>query len=297
MKSVFRNSAIFTLAAFTLIFTPGCSKENSSAEVEETVCTSSEEETTKSSDYHSVDAIKERGILKVGMKKFSWSWFKLPDNAPRTNPEKEWYGWEAEFAENISKDLGVKEEIVEFNNTSDMLTSLGNGEVDLVMSGVLIESYLDTNKYTISNRYDSWAQDNFIIITRKNEKLPKNPKFGTRPQKAYIESTKAAYKDCEVKSYSSEQDYFTALQKKEIDAVVESISNKNYYLKKYSDISVSSSSIPNKYPGKGIYFIKDNENLKNFCNDEISKYASGKNSEAYKWNKNAYALAKKYKVI
>ncbi len=297
MKNIFRNGVIFTVAVFTLIFTPGCSKNNSPSNVEETVCASNEEETTKSLDYHSVDAIRERGILKVGMKKFSWSWFKLPDNAPEAKPEKAWYGWEAEFAENISRDLGVKEEIIEFNNTDEMLTSLGNGEIDLVMSGILIESYLDTNKYTVSDRYDPWAQDKFIIITRKNEKLPKNPKFGTRPQKAYIESTQAAYKNCEIKSYSSEQDYFTALQKKEIDAVVESISNKNYYQKKYSDISVNSLSVVNKYPGKGIYFMKDNESLKNFCNDEILKYASGKNSEAYKWNRNAYALAKKYKVI
>lgn len=297
MKNIFRNGVIFTFAAFTLIFTPGCSKNNSSTNVEETRCTSEEEEVTKSPDCHSVGAIKERGVLKVGMKKFSWSWFKLPENATDATPEKEWYGWEAEFVENISKDLGVKEEIIEFNNTDEMLTSLDNGEVDLVMSGILIESYLDTNKYTVSDRYDSWAKDNFIIVTRKNERLPKNPKFGTRSQKAYIESIKAAYKDCEIKSYSSEQDYFAALQKKEIDAVVESISNKNYYLKKYSDISVNPSSIANKYPGKGIYFMKDNESLKNFCNDEILKYASGKNSEAFKWNKNAYSLAKKYKVI
>ena len=60
---------------------------------------------------------------------------------------------------------------------------------------------------------------------------------------------------------------------------------------------MNSSYIKNKSPGKGIYFIKGNENLKNFCNDEILKYASGKNSEAFNWNKNAYALAKKYKVI
>lgn len=297
MKNIFRNGIIFTFFIFTLIFVSGCSKNNSSTNVEETMCSSDENEVTKSPIYHSADAIKERGVLKVGMKKFSWSWFKLPENAKDANPEKEWYGWEAEFAENISKDLGVKEEIIEFNNTDEMLTSLDNGEVDLVMSGVLIESYLDTDRYTVSNRYDSWSQDNFIVITRKNEKLPKNPKFGTRSQKAYIESIKEAYKDCEIRNYSSEQDYFSALQKKEIDAVVESVSNKNYYLKKYSDISVNSSSISNKYPGKGIYFMKDNDNLKNFCNDEILKYSSGKNSEAFKWNKNAYALAKKYKVI
>ena len=297
MKNIFRNGIIFVFFIFTLIFISGCSKNNSSTNVEETMSISDEKEITKSPDYNSVDAIKERGILKVGMKKFSWSWFKLPENATDAKIEKEWYGWEAEFVENISKDLGVKEEIIEFNNTDEMLASLDNGDVDLVMAGILIESYLDTNKYTVSDRYDSWSQDNFIMITRKNEKLPKNPKFGTRSQKAYIESTKAAYKDCEIKNYSSEQDYFAALQNKEIDAVVESVSNKNYYLKKYSDISVNSSYIKNKYPGKGIYFIKNNENLKNFCNDEILKYASGKNSEAFKWNKSAYDLAKKYKVI
>ena len=95
MKNIFRNGVIFTVVVFTLIFTPGCSKNNSPSNVEETVCASNEEETTKSLDYHSVDAIKERGILKVGMKKFSWSWFKLPDNAPDKKTEKAWYGWEA----------------------------------------------------------------------------------------------------------------------------------------------------------------------------------------------------------
>lgn len=297
MKNILKNGAIYMLIIFTLVFTSGCSQNSSVANVEETSCNLNEEEVTKSTEYHSVEAIKERGILKVGMKKFAWSWFKLPNNAPEYNTEKEWYGWEAEFVENISKDLGVTQEIVEFNNVDEILSSLESGDIDLAMSGILIESYSNTNKYTISNRYDPWSQDNFIVITRKNEKLPKNLKIGTRSQRAYIESVKSVYKDCEIKSYSSEKDYFDALNKKEIDAIVESVSNKDYYLKKYSDISVNSSSIPNKYPGKGIYFMKDNENLKKFCDDEILKYSPGKNSESFKWNKNAYALAKKYKII
>lgn len=296
MKNILKSSAIFVLVIFALIFTAGCSKDNSVANVEETSCTLSDE-APKFPEYHSVEAIKERGAVKIGMKKFAWSWFKLPSDTPEYTPEKEWYGWEAEFIENISRDLGVKQEIVEFNNVDEMLSSLESGNIDLAMAGVLIESYSTTNKYTISNRYDPWSQDNFMVVTRKNEKLPKNPKFGTRSQRAYIESIKSVYKDCEIKNYSSEQDYFAALNKKEIDAIVESVSNRDYYLKKYPGISINLSSIPNKYPGKGIYFMKDNDNLKNFCNEEILKYSSGKNSESLKWNKTAYALAKKHNII
>lgn len=295
MKNVFKNKSICIIIAFAVIFTTGCSKRTDVEDTEDSVYVSAEEEIIKSPEYHSVSAIKERETLKVGMRRFSWSWFKVPENAP--DPNREWYGWEADFVENISKDLGVKKEIIEFNSIEDMLASLDNGEIDLVMSGILIESYLDTNKYTISNRYDPWSKDNFIMFIRKNDKLPKNPKFGTRAQKAYIESVKSAYKNCEVKTYSSEQDYFTALDKKEIDAIIESTSNKNYYLKKYPNVSVSSSSVPNKYPGKGIYLMKNNDDLKKFCDEEISKYASSKNSDAYNWNKNAYTLAKKYKII
>ena len=90
------------------------------------------------------------------------------------------------------------------------------------------------------------------------------------------------------------------------------------YLDNYEDwlikLEECASRIPNeqKVPARTYFLVREsdnkivgminirltlNENLKKFCDDEILKYSPGKNSESFKWNKNAYALAKKYKII
>lgn len=306
----FRTYFVFTcMLIFITISLSSCNKiddQNPKNGTQDQLSTSeiqSNEDTNmfKNVAYHSVDSVKNRGVLKIGMRAFRWSWFKMPEDKKSKTVDKlntdEWFGWEKQLCEKIAEDMSVKCDFVEFNKLSSMMEALKSGEIDMVVSGLLIDAYSLGEEYAISVGYDSWVKNNFIIFTRKGEALSSNPIFGTRDQKPYIDSIKAVYKNSEIKKYTSEENYFKALKNKEIDAVVESPAKKDVYLKNNNDIALSRKQIKDVSPGKGIFFMKGNENLKNFIDSEIEKYALNPGCEASKWYSKNYSIAKKWNVL
>lgn len=305
---------LLSIAALIILLSCGCSSESSGTPDDDTASAFSSEETANPQaavQYHSVDSISERGVLRVGMRPFSWSWYKMPvewdENSLPTAYEEngEWYGWEADFMRAMAADLGVAVEFVQFDDIDKMLKSLEDGEIDCVMSALLIDSFSSNGEYTTSIGYNWWGKSDFAVFVKATDGAAcdlSSAVFGTRDQKAYTDSIAEIYPDAIIKTFSSADSYFSALENGEISAIVESQSNISEYLAAYDWLVLSNSGIPDISPGKGIYMMKGNDSLKDFFDKEIEIYTAGTvegltGGQAACWNNSNCAQAKQWGVI
>jgi ABC-type amino acid transport substrate-binding protein len=309
-----KKLVLLLAAALIILLSCGCSSESSGATDDDTTPAFSGVETPNPQadvQYHSVDAIIERGVLRVGMRPFSWSWYKMPvewdENGLPTAYEEngEWYGWEADFMRAMATDMGVSAEFVQFDNIDEMLTALVSGEIDCVMSALLIDSYSSNGEYTTSIGYNWWGKSDFAVFVKSADGAAFDLSaavFGTREQKAYTDSIAEMYPDAVIKTFSSADSYFGALENGEISAIVESQSNISEYLAAYDWLVLSNTSIPDVSPGKGIYMMKGNDSLKDFFDNEIEIYTAGTvegltGGQAACWNNTNCEQAKQWGVI
>ena len=113
-----------------------------------------------------VDSIKKRGVLRVGV---------LVDRLPFVfvNRAGHLVGFDVEMAHEIARDLGVKLEFVELENSAALPGLLATGRVDLAMTGIAVtperagamlfaEPYLDETlafvvKDYLRDRFSTWG--------------------------------------------------------------------------------------------------------------------------------------------
>ncbi len=253
-------------------------------------------------EYHSPDAIRERGTLRVGMRAFAWSWYKVPaDFDPEGNvsswEDGDWCGWEAEFMRAIAADLGVELECVEFDDRQQMLDALAAGEVDCCMSGLLIDAYAADGAFAVSSGYNLWGKADMRVLLKRGWVLDGSAVFGTRDQRAYLDSLSAAYPDAVVRTYDGEAAYMAAIEAGEITAIVESRDVAEKMANDHAELLLTETTVPDVSAGKGIYMMAGNDLLKTFMDGEVAKYAPLSGGEAAAWNHHCRDQAREWGVV
>lgn len=151
MKVAKKIGAMFLIGTMTAAMFAGCGSDSENKKT-----TNSSSEDKKSSDSSSaVEAIKERGVLKVGTEDSAIGFGYLN---PETN---EWEGLEADLGRLIAKDLGVD---VEFTavTTSTRGQLLDSGDIDLVAATFTITDERKLS-YDFTDPYYTDAQSVLVM--------------------------------------------------------------------------------------------------------------------------------------
>lgn len=244
---------------------------------------------------HSCQAIQKRGVLKVGVKSFSWAWFQEPGKSLKKDP---WYGWETEYVKRFAAALDVDIEYVKFYDGFSQFEAVRNGRVDIVMTSGLIETYNADHEYTTSISYNDWGLDDFPVIIKKDsikdsfEQL-KNAKIGVIDDTSVITSSKAYFSDAHIEIVDF-YDLIDLLDNHQIDAIVTYDSHYQILSDIYDGYQLSQVSVPVKSQGMGVFLMKGNEDLKGLIDQEIVKINQENLGEI--WSSQYYQLAKKWKV-
>ena len=248
--------------------------------------------------YHSVEAIKERGVLTVSVSGDSTLNYLIPDN-----PKK--YGDLAgtrdgtvpELCREIARALGVELKFVEYKTMAEQLQAAASGEVDLAVDNFLI------NKERLA-LYE--MTDSFDVITTSGDKvyLSTKPASGNRVRseadltrariavvKATAQATNTAiqYPQAELLELADNQAVLDALVKGEADAgvftaIVQAFAEKISQAIARGTVAQSSYMIhlPD-YRGFGLILMKGNRNLCQFINTMLyDRIESGWMLECFK---------------
>ena len=251
---------------------------------------------------HTPDAIRARGVLRVGMRAYGCSWFQKPTEwdesgaATAFDTAGRWYGWECAYATQLAADLNVTLEPVAFSTMEEMLSALSAGTVDAVMSGLLIGGV--PGEYTVTDGYNLWGKADLAVYVRQADAaLPAGEmqgfRFGVRAGLPYSDAVTAAFPDGTVVTYADADACFAALFAGEIDAVVDSAGSTVFYPAAYPDAALLAVTVPDTSAGKGVYLMAGNDALCAWLNTEIGLYPD----DAQGWCLDAKALAEKWGVV
>lgn len=244
---------------------------------------------------HSCQAIQKRGVLKVGVISFSWAWFQEPGKSLKKDP---WYGWETEYVKRFAAALDVDIEYVKFYDNFSQFEALRNGQVDIVMTSGLIETYNANHEYTTSISYNDWGIEDFSVVIKEDsikdsfEQL-KDAKIGVIDDTSVITSAKAYFPDAHIE-IGDFYDLVDLLDNHQIDAIVTYDSHYQILLDIYDGYQLSQVSVPVKSQGMGVFLMKGNEDLKALIDQEIVKINQENLGEI--WSYQYYQLAKKWQV-
>lgn len=247
-------------------------------------------------EHYSVEAIQKRGFLRVGVKSFSWAWFQKPGYEGK---DDKWYGWENEYVKRFADDLGVDIQYVKYEDGERQFKGLKKGEVDLVMTSALIESYNVNDEYTTSIPYNTWGSPDFKIVLRKDdsqkfhskEELSK-AKIGLADDESLYQSTLKAFPQADIERMDYTSDVMYDLLEGYIDAAVIYGSEFDYYSEDY--FQLSQVTVPVYSEGMGVFMMKGNESLKAFIDEEIE--AINQEDLGLQWSDQYYLLAKSWQV-
>ncbi len=250
---------------------------------------------------HAPDAIRARGVLRVGMRAYGCSWFQKPTAwdesgaATAFDTAGRWYGWECAYASQLAQDLGVTLEPVVFSTMEEMLSALSTGTVDAVMSGLLIGGV--PGDYVVTAGYNLWGKADLAVYVRQADaarpaKDMQKFRFGVRTGLPYADAVTAAFPNATVTAYADADACFAALAADEIDAVADSAGSMAFYSAAYPDAALSAVTVADTSAGKGIYLMAGNDALCAWFNEEIGLYPDA----AQGWCLDAKALAEKWGV-
>ena len=248
--------------------------------------------------YHSVEAIKERGVLTVSVSGDSTLNYLIPDN-----PKK--YGDLAgtrdgtvpELCRQIARALGVELEFVAYKTTEEQIQAAASGEVDLAVDNFLI------NKERLA-LYEMTDSFDVINIVGDEVFLSTKPASGNRVRseadlarariavvKATAQATNTAiqYPQAELVEVADNQAVLDALVKGEADAGVFTAFD-NAFAEKISQAIARGTvaqcgymiHLPD-YRGFGLILMKGNRNLCQFINTMLyDRIESGWMLECFK---------------
>lgn len=246
---------------------------------------------------HSCESIQERGILKVGVKNFSWAWFQEPGKTTENDP---WYGWESEYVKRFAEAMNVQVQYVKFDDGMTQFEALKKGQVDMAMTSGLIETYNIHDEYTTSIPYNDWGIENFPIVLRKDdystynslERL-KKAKIGVIDDSSLIESTKKIFPNAtlEIKDLYT---LYEQLENKELDACVIYMAHYDEVSEFYKEFQLSTISVPIQSQGMGVFLMKGNESLKTIIDQEIQEI--NEQNLGATWSDKYYLLAKEWQI-
>ena len=248
--------------------------------------------------YHSVEAIKERGVLTVSVSGDSTLNYIIPDN-----PKK--YGDLAgtrdgtvpELCREIARELGVELKFVEYKTTEEQIQAAASGEVDLAVDNFLI------NKERLA-LYEMTDSFDVINISGDDVYLSTKPASGNRVRseadlarariavvKATAQATNTAiqYPQAELVELADNQAVLDALVKGEADAGVFTAFD-NAFAEKISQAIARGTVVQSSYMihlpdyrGFGLILMKGNRNLCQFINTMLyDRIESGWMLECFK---------------
>lgn len=150
------------LALSMLLCLAACSKQPAS--VETTTSQSSAPEPSPTPDprtmpeYHSTDAVRERGVLTISVNGSAKLIYPIPDD-PETYGELAgtWAGYIPELCRRIAEELGVEAEFVTYDTLEEELQAVVDGEVEFAAGNFVInEERLAI--YEMTDRFDVWEE-------------------------------------------------------------------------------------------------------------------------------------------
>lgn len=172
----------------------------------------------KNPQYHSLDAIKQRGVLVIGSELDCWGIFK--DKAGEIR------GMNAEFIKAFAKHIGVKLEFAKKNSINEVLNAVETGDVDIAIS-VFARTPERIQRFSVSDNYffKDYTEDYISINTENAAKLNLDTKEGlSKANIAVISGTvqettaKKTFPQAKIFSFENEQKCFEAMTTKKVDA-------------------------------------------------------------------------------
>lgn len=238
--------------------------------------------------YHTPEAIKSRGEIKVGVMSGSFDYFK--------DKEGNNAGYNVELTNTIAKEIGenVKVTFVE-NELDPMLDQLANGEIDIAISSVEATPK-NKQRFTLSASYwpfDDMKPFSLHILKSNSEKYKSLSDFSTAKIGIFDKQLKqlipsylpaATLTECDDEKACAEK-----LKSGEIDAILTDTPQKEADQVKFGDeITLSSVTIPENAEDMGLFIamMKDNNELKEAIDKTISTHKE--NGDIKNWINNAY---------
>lgn len=125
--------------------------------------TSADETTEAAATVKDLDYIKQKGTLVIGMTDFA------PMNFKNKPTDKEWTGFDTEFAQAVCEKLGVKAEFIEIK-WDNKFAELNSKSIDCAWNGMTIDDAA-LNASSVSDPYAKNAQ----VVVMKADKLADYP--------------------------------------------------------------------------------------------------------------------------
>lgn len=165
-----------------------------------------------------LDAIRQRGVLRVGISTFTpWAMH---------NKDGELIGFEVDVARQLADDLGVELQLVE-TSWSNIISDLLDGDYDIIASGlsITLERALlveFSSAYRVSEMQLLASKSKVAGLSSKNDFNSAAMTIGARPGTTAFVAASRAFPEAELKPFDDDAALYDAVRNGEVAAVVAS---------------------------------------------------------------------------
>jgi len=248
--------------------------------------------TRSSVAYHSVQAIRERGVLRVAASdRDSWWMFDVPENASKfgsaagTTAGAGWW-----LLQQLAEDLGVELEFVWCASSNDTLAALERGDADMSESSFALSEERLARFSTGGDVHPAGRnpQDEFSILLRtasvgdpetvvtKRAEL-KQARIAVVAGSPSASAAKSAFPDAELIECPRSEDALRLLLEGGADAAVQQFTTLEFNAlaeqgTREGKLQERVFTLAGKPEGSGFLVMKDNDSLAEYLSDHIARY-------------------------
>lgn len=232
-------------------------------------------------EYHSVEKIKERGVLIVGGAGNSVADYIVPNDPDKYGElAGKRDGYVHEVCKKIAKELGVKMKTVEYKSVDELLKAASSGDVDIA-AGCFAINDERTKLYEMTDSFQVTKESGYEVflsvnpksgdMIKKEKELAKG-KIGVVKSTIQAKHTAAQYPDAKLYEYENNNKVLKALSDGKVDAAVftsfdERFANKIVDAIIDGKVAQCDYSVEKRdYRGYGLILMKGNEDLCQYIN-------------------------------
>lgn len=266
-QSLFLVLTLILLFLITPITSLAATTSSSSSATSSSVSSTSSSSSSQTGD--TLQQVKQRGVLVVGMS----CDYPPYEFTTKQNGKTKYVGFEVDLAKQFAKDLGVKLKIRNMDFDS-LLVALETGKVDVVIAG-LNATAQRKKSVNFSNIY--YTGDNYFLINKSDKskyssvKDFKGKTIGAQNGTTQYTIVKNDISGAHVKGLAKLTQLVLALQSHKVDAVLCDAATARAYAANNSNLAAVKAKFSFHMPGTAMAFKKGDSSLLNAGNQTIKK--------------------------